>query len=356
MKSGMYSGKVQNFRVIHVDLGCEFRGGQRQVLYLAAAQCQAGMPTLIAAPRGAPILQRAVQQDIPVLSLPASFDFDPRNIRALSQILVSGDIIHTHDARSASLGALIHVFRRDIFLVHTRRVSYPLGRGWSRWKYALGSAMACVSAEVQGVVRQSISTPTVIIPSAIDLSRYTPRQRGNNGRMGIIGAFSKQKGHEQLFKALALLEDRPEVWIVGAGQLEGELRELAQSLGLYNLVWKGQVESPEVLPFLDVLVVPSAHGEGSSGVIKEAWAAQVPVVCSNLPANMELVSHEKNGLVFANHHPEDLVAQLQCIQNDPLLVEEMIRAGSRDVLSYDVFFMRDAYHDLYSKLRTFSLA
>jgi len=351
-----FSRRTECARIIHVDLGCEFRGGQRQVVYLAAAQHQAGRPVLIVAPKGAPVLARARQHNIPTLALPARFDFDPRNIRSLSQALVSGDILHTHDARSASLGAFLGLLRRDVLLIHTRRVSYPLGRGWSRCKYSLGSVVVCVSAEVQDEVKRCITTPTIVISSAIVLSRYRPRLLGNGGRVGIIGALTEQKGHAQFFRALALLKKSPEVWIVGQGKLEAELHDLAHSLGLRNVVWKGQQESPEVLPFLDVLVVPSAHGEGSSGVIKEAWACKVPVICSDLPANLELVSHEKNGLVFTNHNPQDLAEQLQRIANDALLREKMIKAGSKDVLSYDVSFMRDAYDDVYRKVRSFSLA
>ena len=343
-------------QVFHIDLGYEFRGGQRQVIYLAKAQCQSGVSVCVVAPLGAPILDQAVRHSIPVLPLPGRFDFDPRNVLVLSPALVSGAVIHTHDARAASLGALVHLYRRDIILVHTRRVSYPLGQGWSRLKYALGTAVACVSAEVQEVVKRCITTPTVIIPSAIALSRYRPRQKDNAGRMGIIGALTEQKGHAQFFRALALLKKSPEVWIVGTGKLEAKLRDLAHSLGLDTMVWKGQLESPEVLPFLDVLVVPSAHGEGSSGVIKEAWAAQVPVVCSDLPANLELVEHEKNGLVFSNNNPAHLAEQLQRATEDATLMGTMIQAGRSNVLSYDVNFMQDAYHDLYCKLRTFSLA
>ena len=43
-------------RVMHLDLGMEYRGGQRQVLYLAGEQLRQGYDVRVAAPAGAPVL------------------------------------------------------------------------------------------------------------------------------------------------------------------------------------------------------------------------------------------------------------------------------------------------------------
>lgn len=336
--------------VTHLDLGCEFRGGQRQVLYLAAEQAGAGMDVRVAAPRGAPILDAALGHGLDTLSLPRRRDFHPANLVALlSNISSSSHILHTHDARSASLGALLRLFRRNLALIHTRRVSYALGQGWSRWKYRLGDLVVCVSREVEEAVHLAGVTSTLVIPSSIVLSRYSARGPGNGGRVGVIGALSPQKGHAQFFQALALLVDVPEVWIVGSGDLEAELRRQAGLLGLAErIVWKGQVESTLVLPSLDVLVVPSAHGEGSSGVIKEGWASGVPVICSDLPANLELVRHEENGLVFANGDPSSLARQLGRLRDDPALAERLAAEGRRDAAACDASGMHAAYLEAYA--------
>lgn len=337
--------------VTHLDLGCEYRGGQRQVIYLASEQFKAGMKVRIASPRGAPILDVAREQGIEVLSLPGLRDFHPLNVLALVRSLPPSAILHTHDARAASLGALVFLFRRDLSLLHTRRVSYELGHGWSSLKYRLADMVVCVSREVEEVVRRAGVRRTMVIASTIVRSRYSPRRSGNGGRIGIIGALSPQKGHAQFFEALALLADLPEIWVVGAGDLEDDLRKLAARLGLSErIVWKGQVESPQVLPLFDVLVVPSAHGEGSSGVIKEGWASGVPVVCSDLAANLELVQDEKNGLVFHNGDPSMLAKQLERLRTSPELGEELAAAGLTDIGAYDASEMHASYQRAYASL------
>lgn len=220
-------------RVLHVDLGMEYRGGQRQVLYLAAEQVRAGMDVCVFSPRGAPILVLAERAGIPTRMLPAQYDFDPRNVASLVLACSRDAIIHTHDARGASLGALVSLLRQDACLVHTRRVSYELGRGWSRWKYRRGHCVICVSGEIETMARRAGVTRTRVISSAIPLERYSRRRLGgNSGRIGIIGALSPQKGHAQLFEALSRLSEIPEVWVVGSGELEPALRMLARQLGL----------------------------------------------------------------------------------------------------------------------------
>lgn len=344
--------KVAAAAVTHLDLGCEYRGGQRQVVYLAAEQLKNGMNVRVAAPAGSPILDFAIGHGLNTFELPCRRDFNPLNLAAfLFHPSPYPHILHTHDARAASLGALVKLCRREMALIHTRRVSYPLGKGWSRWKYQLGDLVACVSREVEEAVRLAGISRTLVIPSAIVLSRYSSRAAGNGGRVGIIGALSPQKGHAQLFQALSLLTDAPEVWVVGSGALEADLKKQAQALGLAErIVWKGQVESSLVLPSLDILVVPSAHGEGSSGVIKEGWAAGVPVICSDLAANLELVRDEDNGLVFSNGNPSSLARQLSRLKGNPVLVKTLTDSGRLSVGDYDASGMHRSYCEAYASI------
>lgn len=342
--------------IVHLDLGLEFRGGQRQVLYLIAAQRAQGHTVLLACPCQAPLAEQARASNIPLLPLPSRYGLDPRNISLLVRAVQPGSVLHTHEARAASLGAATAwLYSRQgkcLHLVHTRRVSYALGQGWSRWKYRQGHVV-CVSHEVEEVVRQAGVRQASVIPSAIMVERYAPRNQGNGGRIGIIGALSPQKGHAQLFHALALLKHCPEVWIVGTGSLEPTLRDLAQQCGLdQHLVWKGYVDSAHVLPHLDIVVVPSVHGEGSSGVIKEGWAAQVPVICSDLPANLELVQHKKNGLVFCNGDVAGLAEHINTLLHAPDLVASLTSCGQHSLQPYTAQAMYAAYDQLYSHLHS----
>src|SRR4029077_20120414 len=83
---------------------------------------------------------------------------------------------------------------------------------------------------------------------------------------------------------------------------------------------------PEHLNRLDVLVLPSVWLENSPLVIKEAFAAGLPVVTSDLGGMREKVRGEVDGLLFEPGNAPALAAQLRRLQSEPGLFERL-RSG-----------------------------
>lgn len=337
--------------IVHLDLGLELRGGQRQVLLLSAWLASQGVAVAVAVPQAAPLAAPLAAVGVPVTLLPSRRGLDPRNIMLLARRLPPKAIVHTHEARAASLGAAVRRMRPDVCLVHTRRVSYPLGRGWGRWKYSWADAVVAVGEDVARVVEASGVPVATVIPSAIPVGEYPPRTGWQGGRVGIIGALTAQKGHGILLEAVRRMGVPAELWVVGEGPLQCPLMRMAHALGIASQVqWKGWVPAAKVLPQLDVVVVPSPHGEGSSGVIKEAWACGVPVVCSDLPANVELVEPGVSGLVAPVGDADCLARALERVLQDHSLAARLVEGGRARVSAYDVPVMGAAYRRLYGAL------
>jgi glycosyltransferase involved in cell wall biosynthesis len=311
---------------------------------------------------GSPIAKVAHHEGLPVYLLPGHLDWDIRNIIALKRILRVGvfDVLHTNDAHSASLGAVMKFFAPGIKLVHTRRVSYALKRGWSAKKYRMADAVAAVSCDVAktlaqgGLDQERIET----IHSGIRPRDYKQREgkKREEALFGLIGAFTPQKGVEVFLKALARVREiRPELkWlglVIGDGPLAHELEDLAVDLGIDDAVsFPGFRESREVLCEFDVLAVPSMHGEGSSATIKEGWAARVPVVCSDLSANLELVENDENGLVTPRGDDLALAMAMVSLIEDENLAKRLVSRGAERVKNFTVRRMAEAYRDLYKQL------
>jgi GT2 family glycosyltransferase len=103
-------------------------------------------------------------------------------------------------------------------------------------------------------------------------------------------------------------------------------------------------EAARVLSTLDVLVVPSIWPENSPLVIREAFAAGVPVVAARIGGIPEIVTDGVNGLLF---EPGDAAALRRTLQR--LVAEsdvvETLRRGIPSVrtLEDDVTSMRRAY-------------
>jgi glycosyltransferase involved in cell wall biosynthesis len=107
-------------RVVHVDLGREMRGGQRQALHLIEELQRRGVEQRFLSPHGEPF------SPWKLLTLPA-------------------DLIHVHDARAHTLAAL---FSRAPIVV-SRRVAFAIRRGWaSAWKYGRAALYLAVSRYV----------------------------------------------------------------------------------------------------------------------------------------------------------------------------------------------------------------
>lgn len=362
MRAGPRQAKIMH--VLLVDLGHELRGGQIQVFYLARALTQQDdIEPVVACPRGSALALLLEREGIPLLPLPGRGPFNPLVFLSVERALRrhAFSIIHTHDANAASLGWFCKALHKEkVRLVHSRRVSYPLHSGMRLKKYLLADAIVGVSAEISSVVEQAgvpaekIST----IHSGIDPTRYQPQIPRNDGRIVFlsIGALTPQKGYSVLLQAMSVLkemEDVPpwEVRIVGEGPLFTPLLEEAVSLGVESrLALLGRQDGRNILPDCDVLVAPSVDGEGSSAAIKEGWVTGLPVICSALPSNTELVRDKVDGLVAPTGNPLALAAAMaRCMMEAPLRAR-LSRQGRARAEQFTDRVMALAYAALYRKL------
>ena len=348
-------------KVLLLDSGTILRGGQRQVFYLARRLAQTpGFEPLVVIPAKAPLRGMLEEAGIPYTPLPSANYYNPLNIFSFLRIVATEqpDIVHTNDARSATLAALASKWRGKFKLVHSRRVSYPL-KPRSRRKYLTGDALVAVSREIQDVLIQG-GVPedmTHTIHSGIDTTLYSTEKYPNvKLSIGGVGALSTQKGFAVLIEALALLRQSDSLpdWqclIVGDGPQLQELKGKARELGLAEATrFLGYRESREVLPEIDILTVPSVDGEGSNAVIKEGWASATPVITSDLPSNLELVTDGHDGLVFRNKDAEALADRIKTLLRDKRVRDALVKNGTETVTRFSDTAMAEQYMELYRSL------
>jgi GT2 family glycosyltransferase len=105
----------------------------------------------------------------------------------------------------------------------------------------------------------------------------------------------------------------------------------------------------QALADADVLVVPSVWIENAPFVIREAFAADLPVIASDLGGMAEMVTHGRNGLLFAPGHAAALSSQISRLLDEPGLLERL-RSGVRRPMSIeqDAARMKVRYEELAS--------
>jgi|GEM_PF-198997 len=184
--------------------------------------------------------------------------------------------------------------------------------------YAAPSAAVALFMEKTYKIKKDLIT---IIPYGIDLARFlnVPPLIAPPFRLLILGRFTRQKGHDIAFKALAQIPDFPwRLSCVGRGEEEKKLRKLACSLGLEKKITFRQPIADVASLFRDhqILLLPS-RWEGLGIVGMEAMAAGRPVIGSLVGGIPEVVKDSEHGILVPPENVGALVEALRGVFEEP---------------------------------------
>lgn len=241
---------------------------------------------------------------------------DRAAVRRIRQRLVEWQphILHAHATKGGLVGRLAAAAVPNVRTVYSphafcfegypRGVRRQLGVRMERWLLNHTDRILLVSAaerqtatKIARIPEQMIQVVENGIPDGFGeqlLDRESARSAWHIPddvvAIGVPGRLSPQKGHDWLLKAVAELhpqERRIHVYICGGGPSEQRLREQCMKLGIGSFItWMGHV--PELafgLRAFDIVVLPSRY-EGLSYLLLETLAAGVPLIVSNIPANL----------------------------------------------------------------------
>ncbi len=137
--------------------------------------------------------------------------------------------------------------------------------------------------------------------------------------------YSVEKGHAVLLRAMHVLrERRPLIHLVAPGQgpLLPGLRDLAYALQLEQVThFVDPLPQPDLFDLLraaDAVATPSLF-EGFGIAAGEAMALGVPVVATRVGGFLDLVQHERTGLLVPPADAEALAAAIARVHGDPAL-------------------------------------
>lgn len=120
-----------------------------------------------------------------------------------------------------------------------------------------------------------------------------------------VGELSKRKNHEVIIKAMARLNNPKLYYIIcGQGELSDYLLNLSKKLGIEKQVklLGYRKDIVEINKISDAFVFPS-YQEGLSVALMEAMACGLPVVCSDIRGNVDLIENAKGGYLV---NPDDI--------------------------------------------------
>ena len=181
--------------------------------------------------------------------------------------------------------------------------------------------------------RAGVSRPIDLLEYGIDTTRFLPRASGQGYpcRLGYLGSLMVSKAPHLLVESWKQLPPEASQIAIAGGFVpyhgdDSYQRRLAPLLSLPGVEHTGSLPNADVprwLAGLDALVVPSIWEENSPLVIREAFAAGVPVVASKIGGIPEVIADDVNGLLFEPGSVEDLTRQLRRLINERDLIARL---------------------------------
>lgn len=153
-----------------------------------------------------------------------------------------------------------------------------------------------------------------------------------------VGELNKNKNHEVVIRALGKI-DNPNIHyiICGQGQQDGYLRNLSKELGIENQVHLlgFRKDIPEICKSSDIFAFPS-YREGLSVALMEAMGNGLPVVCSNIRGNSDLIESGKGGYLIDSSNVEGFAKYSHDLIEDSSLRSEFGRFNIKKIENYSI--------------------
>ncbi len=209
--------------------------------------------------------------------------------------------------------------------------------------YRLASARVGVSqgtcvdmATLAGMSRESFVTIHNPIRQAInatneDLRTATALWGEGRPRILTVGNLKPVKNHPVLLRAFAKLNSPDaKLMLVGRGENEEALRELAKKLGIVSRVkFAGFQSDPSALYATADLFVLSSDHEGFGNVIVEAMSYGLPIVCTDCPSGpAEILEGGQFGELVPVGDDSSLAIAINNMLTSPVDRESQIRRAA----------------------------
>ncbi|HRY30098.1 MAG TPA: glycosyltransferase [Elusimicrobiota bacterium] len=356
-------------RVLHLNTERTWRGGERQLFFLAKELQRRGYEQRVACRPGFPLERFCRQAGLSVVPVSPWGEFDlwaaGRLRRAMRDEKI--DILHAHTGHAVGLGALA-LRRGGPSFIATRRVDFPLKKNFlSRWKYRRVDRLVAISGKVRDVLTEGGMDPARIpvVHSGIEGADYP--SAGDKARLrkekglpveGIfvtqVAALVPHKDHATLLAAARRVCDKlPSLrfFLLGDGELRSGLERKTRELGLSdNVVFLGhRMDALDYIALADAFVLSSVE-EGLGTSLLDALFIGVPVVATRAGGIPEIFGSPSAPELVPARAPDELADQLVRVLSDRAYAEQRVTRGREIVKKFSVSAMADAYEKMYKEL------
>lgn len=265
-------------------------------------------------------------------------------------------VVHTHHRMAAFYTRLLRFFHR-ITAVNTSHNTFTDKRALTRFSFQRSNLIAC-GEMVKKNLMEAYGIPServTVIHNAVEAfdgqlcpdEPLTALRENGHALVGNVGRLSEQKGMEYFLQSLpAVKADYPMVKyvVVGDGEDRQKLESMAEELGIREdvlfLGYRSDIRN--VMSQMDFLVLSSLW-EGLPLTPIEAFSMGKTVVGTAVDGTVEVIHHEKDGLLIPARDPKAIAEGVLRLLKDPALREDFEKAALvtyKEEFSFDIYTRR----------------
>jgi glycosyltransferase involved in cell wall biosynthesis len=340
-------------KVLHISSPKTWRGGEQQLIYLVEELMDQGLEQLVMCPFNSEVHKYCLKRHIPHITYFKGFSGNPMVAFRVSHICKREgiDLIHVHDSHAHNFAVLSAVLTNNpVPLIVSRRVDFPIqDSSMSLYKYNHPkiARILCVSNAIKTIMEEFIEDKSKlqVVHSGVDLDKFKgvepvdwSKELDVKVDVPIIGNVAALAPHKDYFTfvdtAKQFLDDGGKAQFVAIGdgpsrkEVEQYIKEQEMADHITLMGFRTDVLS--LLAGLDVFLITS-ETEGLGTSILDALALKVPVVATAAGGIVEVVEHEKTGLLCPVKAPKELAEACQRMVTDDALRLQCQQGGAEKV-------------------------
>jgi glycosyltransferase involved in cell wall biosynthesis len=341
--------------ILHINTAKTWRGGEQQLLYLADGLAKQNIPQIIVGIPRSELEERSKHLHFEPVQIRGEWDL--LSVYRIYKIIKKYNIklVHAHTARAHTIGLFLKILKPDLILIVSRRVDFSIRKNLaSKLKYfsSKNDMFLAVSGKIREILVNDGVDPEKVLTvySGIDLSRFEKRVKIAQLKkefqvekgtilVGNVAALVDHKDQATLLKAFSLIPSQKKIklFILGEGELESELKALANDLHISDrVVFTGfRKDIAEFLKFFDIFVLTSKE-EGLGTAVLDAMANRLPVVATNAGGIPEMIEHEKGGFIANSKDSVRIAEYIEKLSSSPSLRKRFGKYNKENVSKFSI--------------------
>jgi len=238
--------------------------------------------------------------------------------------------------------AQIHHVHQDVVYIE---LSKPLAWIVSRAEKTIAKVYRYFIAVSQStkeelVKRFSIDPDRIaVVPNGVDLEKYRPGPKDPRPTILWVGRIKRYKNLDHLLIAYKMVKQEvpdAQLVVIGTGDQEQKMRELAKKLELRDAYFLGKVSEEEKIGWIQRawIIVSTSTIEGWGMTVTEAAACGTPAIAYDVPGLRDSVKHIEAGILVEPGDIEALTKALEQLLTDHSLRNRLAENAHRYAQQY----------------------